>query len=402
MTETATTETATTETATTETVGGPTFYTNVRVEEIGPNPNQPRRFFDEAALKELADSIMVNGLLQPIVIRPFDFDGDTEAHYMIIAGERRWRACQMAGIARVDVRILSDLNEVESFILSVTENVNREDMTIMEEAGAYADLMALSWDAKKIASQFGKTETHIKWRIGLLTLREEVAAWVTEGKIKPNLAWHIAQLNPANQMITAMRYLKGDFDSEADAANFAQGLRMMESQVSMITEEEPSVEEKEKRTAAKKAATDKLGKIEEGLLPLLDELTKVSKPEDLADILGTEIGRYVRVMDRLHSQVTLARRMLRQAHGIAKAREVAWSEAVKAQQEAAPAQEPAQGEELADARELEPQPVQEKKAPAKKAAASKPAAPAASEKKPVRTRRPAAKKAAPEAQPQDA
>ncbi|MFD6346503.1 ParB/RepB/Spo0J family partition protein [Streptomyces roseolus] len=399
MTEIATTETTDTETA--ASTSAPAFYTDVRVEEIAPNPNQPRRFFDEGALKELADSIMANGLLQPIVIRPFDFEGDTEAHYMIIAGERRWRACQMAGIARVDVRILSDLNEVEAFILSVTENVNREDMTIMEEAGAYADLMALGWDAKKIAAQFGKTETHIKWRIGLLTLREEVAAWVTEGKIKPNLAWHIAQLNPANQMITATRYLKGDFDSEADAANFAQGLRMMESQVSMITDEAPSVEEKEKRAAAKKVATDKLGKIEEGLLPLLDELTKVSKPEELADILGLELGRYVRVMDRLHSQVTLARRMLRQAQGIAQAREVAWSEAVKAQKEAAPAEEPA------GAGEPENQSAPEEKAPAKKAAAPKPkpaaqAAPA--EKKPTRrtTTRPAAKKAAPPVQPQGA
>ncbi|MEW1700702.1 ParB/RepB/Spo0J family partition protein [Streptomyces sp. NPDC091278] len=299
-------------------------YTAMAVEEIIPNPDQPRRFIDEAALNELAASIKANGLLQPIVVRPM---GDK---FMIIAGERRWRASKLADLAEVDVRVLANLNAVEAFLLSVTENVNREDMTIMEEAGAYADLMALGWDAKKIAAQFGKTETHIKWRLGILTLRDEVAEWVNEGKVKPNLAWHIAQLSPANQMVAATRYLRGDFDTEQDATNFAQGLRMVEGQMSMVTEEEPSPEEKEKRAQAKKKTTDKLSKVEEGLLPLLEELTKVSKPEELADILGPEIGRYTRVVDRLHNQTTLARRLLRQAHGIAKAREVAWADAVKA------------------------------------------------------------------------
>ena len=345
------------------------MFTDVRVEEIAANPNQPRKFFDPQLLEELAGSIKANGLLQPIVVRPHEFEEQTEAHFMIVAGERRWRACQSAGLVQVPVRILSDINEQQAYVLSISENVNRADMTILEEAGAYADLAALGWNPRKIAGQFGKTEVHIKWRLGLLTLRDEVAKWVDEGKIKPNLAWHIAQLAPANQIIAASRYLRGDFDSEAEAANFAQGLRMAEQQTSLVTDEAPSVEDKEKREKAKKQATDKLSKVEEVLMPLLDELTKVAKPEELADILGAEIGRYVPSIDRLASQVTMARRMLRQAQGIAQAREVAWSEAVK--------QIPQQAGPVEPVEDLDEEPKTPAKPVAKKAVAPKAPAKAA-------------------------
>ncbi|TQE30929.1 ParB/RepB/Spo0J family partition protein [Streptomyces ipomoeae] len=320
------------------------MYLELEIAQIIPNPNQPRKFFDEEAHKELSASIRENGLLQPVVVRPVEGE---EAPYMIVAGERRWRASKDAELATVPTRVLEDVSEEQAFVLSISENVNRADMTILEEAGAYADLAALGWNPKKIAGKFGKTETHIKWRLGLLTLRPEVAEWVNEGKIKPNLAWHIAQLSAPNQIIAAMRYLKGDFDSEADASNFAQGLRMAEQQVSLVTEEAPNEEEKEKREKAKKQTKDKLAKVDEVLMPLLDELTKV-KPEELATILGAELGRYVREIDRLANKVTLARRVLRQANGIAQAREVAWNSALeevetKADEPAAP-EAPAQPE----------------------------------------------------------
>jgi ParB family chromosome partitioning protein len=285
---------------------------------------------------------------------------------MIVAGERRYRACQLEELVTVPVRIM-ELNEAEAYLLSIAENVNREDMTILEEAGAYADLAALGWSGKKIAGQFGKTESHVKWRLSLLALRDEVAKWVDEGKIKPNLAWYIAQLTPANQIIAANRYLRGDFDSEQEAVNFSQGLKMFEGQSSLVAEEAPTVEEKEKREKAKKQTTDKLSRVEETLMPLLDELTKVAKPEELADILGAEIGRYVRVVDRLTSQIQMARRMLRQAQGIAQGREVAWSEAVKAvQPEAgvAPTAEPA-AEPVEEPKPKPARPAAKKTAPAK-------------------------------------
>ncbi|MFE2179084.1 ParB/RepB/Spo0J family partition protein [Streptomyces sp. NPDC059455] len=305
------------------------MYVDLRIDQIMPNPDQPRKFFDEDAHRELTESIKVNGLLQPVVVRGVEGE---EAPHMIVAGERRWRACKEAGLTVVPSRILEDIDEEKAFVLSISENVNRADMTIMEEAGAYADLVVLGWKPEAIAKTFGKTKTHIEWRLGLLTLRPEVAEWVNEGKIKPNLSWHIAQLSPGNQMVAATRYLRGDFDTEADAANFAQGLKMAEQQTSLVSEKEPTDEEKVKREKAKVKTTDKLGKVEEVVMPLLEELTK-AKPEELADILGTDLGRYVRKIDRLASQVTLARRILRQANGIAEARKVAWDTAVAEVQE---------------------------------------------------------------------
>ncbi|MGW7572412.1 ParB/RepB/Spo0J family partition protein [Streptomyces sp. NPDC054765] len=348
------------------------MYVDLRIDQIIPNPDQPRKFFDEDAHRELTESIKENGLLQPVVVRAVEGE---EAPHMIIAGERRWRACKAAGLTNLPARILEDVDEEKAFVLSISENVNRADMTIMEEAGAYADLVALGWKPEAIAKTFGKTKTHIEWRLGLLTLRPEVAEWVNEGKIKPNLSWHIAQLSPAHQMIAATRYLKGDFDSEADAANFAQGLRMAEQQTSLVSEKEPNVEEKEKRQKAKAKTTDKLGKVEDVVMPLLEELTK-SKPEELADILGTDLGRYVRKIDRLASQVTLARRILRQANGIAEARKVAWDTAVaevqeeKAKADGGKAEETKRSEEAEGAKGKQP----EEDKPAAKKAAAKPVA----------------------------
>ncbi|MEV7936641.1 ParB/RepB/Spo0J family partition protein [Kitasatospora sp. NPDC088264] len=287
------------------------MFKQIEIDQIMANPEQPRKFFDEAAHQELVASIKQVGILQPVAVRPVE---GKDVPYLLIMGERRWRAAKEAGLTDVPARVIENMNDVEAYILSITENVVRADMTILEEAGAYADLAALGWDAVKIGAQFGKTETHIKWRLGLLTLRPEVAAMVEKGEIKPNLAWHIAQLSPQHQIIAANRYVRGDFDSEADAANYAQGLKMAEQQTSLITEEGPSLKDQEKQKKEKAKAADKLSKVE-AIMPLLDELTK-HKPEELAQILGGDLARYVREIDKLANRVTLARRILRQANGI--------------------------------------------------------------------------------------
>ncbi|MDN0193845.1 ParB/RepB/Spo0J family partition protein [Streptomyces sp. S.PNR 29] len=308
------------------------MFANLKVSEIAPNPDQPRKFFDEAQQEELTGSIKENGLLQPVVVRPVE---GAEVPYMLIAGERRWRSCQAAGLEVIPAKVIEDASEEKAYVLSIAENVNRQDMTIMEEAGAYADLKAAGWTPAKIAKQFGKTETHITWRLGLLTLRPEVAEMVDKGQIKNNLAWHIAQLSPANQMVAAMRYVRGDFDSEAEAQHFANGLKMMEKQTSLTSEEAPSAEEQEKRKKAKAKAKDSLGKAEEVLIPLLEDLAE-KKPEDLAVILGDDLARHLRVVTRLYAKVQMVKNMLSKAQGIQRAMEAEFNKAaVEVQQEAA-------------------------------------------------------------------
>ncbi|MFF4050422.1 ParB/RepB/Spo0J family partition protein [Streptomyces chartreusis] len=313
------------------------MFANLKVAEIAPNPDQPRKFFDEAQQEELTASIKENGLLQPVVVRPVE---GAEVPYMLIAGERRWRSCQAAGLEVIPAKIIEDAGEEKAYVLSIAENVNRSDMTIMEEAGAYADLKAAGWTPAKIAKQFGKTETHITWRLGLLTLRPEVAEMVDKGQIKNNLAWHIAQLSPANQMVAAMRYVRGDFDSEAEAQHFANGLKMMENQTSLTGEETPSADAQEQRKKAKAKAKDGLGKAEEILIPLFEELGE-KKPEDLAVILGKDLDRYVRVVGKIYSQVQLVRNLLSKAQGYQRAMEAEFSKAATEVQQEATQQETA-------------------------------------------------------------
>ncbi|WP_413809652.1 ParB/RepB/Spo0J family partition protein [Streptomyces sp. OE57] len=307
------------------------MFADLKIDEIAPNPEQPRKFFDEEKHKELKGSIEENGLLQPVVVRPVE---GAETPYMLIAGERRWRACKAIGENVISANILKDTDDETAYVLGIAENVGRENMTIMEEAGAYADLAAAGWDPLKIAKRFGKTETHIKWRLGLLTLRQEVSEMVDKGQIKPNLAWHIAQLNPGNQMVAATRYVRGDFDSEAEAQHFANGLKMMEKQTSLTGEQTPDAETQESRKAQKAKAKDGLGKAEEVLLPLLEELAE-KKPEDLAVILGDDLTRHVKVIGKLYSQVQLVRNLLSKAQGIQRAMEADFNrKALEVQKEA--------------------------------------------------------------------
>ncbi|MGW3101388.1 ParB/RepB/Spo0J family partition protein [Streptomyces sp. NPDC001100] len=308
------------------------MFANLKTSEIAPNPDQPRKFFDEAQQEELTASIKENGLLQPVVVRPVE---GAKVPYMLIAGERRWRSCKAAGLEVIPAKVIEDASEEKAYVLSIAENVNRSDMTIMEEAGAYADLKAAGWTPAKIAKQFGKTETHITWRLGLLTLRPEVAEMVDKGDIKNNLAWHIAQLNPANQMVAAMRYVRGDFDTEAEAQHFANGLKMMEQQTSLTGEKTPTAEEEETRKKAKAQAKDSLGKAEDVLIPLFEELG-AKKPEDLAVILGNDLDRYVRAVGKIYSQVQQVRNLLSKAQGIQRAMTEEFNKAAaEVQQEAA-------------------------------------------------------------------
>ncbi|MER6011503.1 ParB/RepB/Spo0J family partition protein [Streptomyces bluensis] len=366
------------------------MFINLKIAEISPNPDQPRKFFDEAQQAELTESIKENGLLQPVVVRPVE---GAEVPYTLIAGERRWRSCKEAGLEVVPAKVIEDASEEQAYVLSIAENVNRSDMTIMEEAGAYADLKAAGWSPARIAKQFGKTETHITWRLGLLTLRPEVAEMVDKGQIKNNLAWHIAQLSPANQMVAAMRYVRGDFDSEAEAQHFANGLKMMEAQTSLTGESAPTAAEQEKRKKAKAKAKDGLGKAEEILIPLFEELG-AKKPEDLAVILGDDLDRHVRVVGKIYSQVQAVRNLLSKAQGIQRAMQAEFNKAAaEVQQEAtqkkavktqggAKAEVPATGRAKSAVKKAAPKPAAPRtkttsaaKSPARKAPAQKAAAP---------------------------
>ena len=158
----------------------PRAQRKVPIEFLKPNPRNPRRAFSEAELGELADSIKQHGVIQPIVVRPVKGAQD---RYEIIAGERRWRASQAAGLHEVPIVPL-DVRDSDALELAIIENVQREDLNPMEEAQGYH---ALAGEFKRsqedIARIVGKSRSHVANMMRLTKLPAEVQAFISQGQI---------------------------------------------------------------------------------------------------------------------------------------------------------------------------------------------------------------------------
>ncbi len=156
--------------------GGPRV---LRLSEIEPNPDQPRKDFDEETISELAQSILQNGLIQPIVVRNADANG----YYRIIAGERRWRASKIAGLTEVPV-IIMDVDDRKASELALVENLQREDLNPIDEASAYAALMeAYGMTQAEISEKVGKSRSAVANSMRLLELPERVLSYMKKGTI---------------------------------------------------------------------------------------------------------------------------------------------------------------------------------------------------------------------------
>jgi ParB family chromosome partitioning protein len=166
----------------------------VPVEFIKPNPNNPRRHFSEAELDELAQSIRERGIIQPIVVR--QRPGAKDA-YEIIAGERRWRAAQRAGLHEVPIVVL-EVSDAEALELAIIENVQRTDLNAIEEANGYQVLAAQYQHSQdEIAQIVGKSRSHVSNTMRLLKLPDTVQAYIHSGKISAGHARAlIGQPNP--------------------------------------------------------------------------------------------------------------------------------------------------------------------------------------------------------------
>ena len=174
-------------------IGG--AQTELELSKIYPNPNQPRKNFDQKALEELADSIKVHGLIQPIIVNE---SGDK---YMIIAGERRWRACQMAGLTAVPV-IIKHYTEKQVSEIAIIENLQREDLNPVEVARGIKKLMEeYQLTQEKVAERLGKSRSEIANYNRLLGLDNEVLELVENGKVSFGHAKCLAGLDDREQQI---------------------------------------------------------------------------------------------------------------------------------------------------------------------------------------------------------
>jgi ParB family transcriptional regulator, chromosome partitioning protein len=152
----------------------------VPVAFLRPNRFQPRKVFDSDELHDLANSIREKGVLQPILVRPIAGDANT---FEIVAGERRWRAAQLAKLHDVPI-IIRDMSDGEALELAIIENVQRADLNAMEEAGAYHELMErFTYTQDRLSQEVGKSRSHVANTLRLLKLPESVQEMLRDGKL---------------------------------------------------------------------------------------------------------------------------------------------------------------------------------------------------------------------------
>lgn len=168
----------------------------LKISEIEPNRSQPRKDFDENSLSDLAQSISQHGLLQPLLVRPLPIGG-----YQIVAGERRYRACRMAGLTEVPVTI-RELSDTETMELALIENIQREDLSPIEEALGYKALIdEHGFSQEEVATSVGKSRPAIANSLRILKLPDSVLEYVKQDKISAGHARALLMLDNEKDML---------------------------------------------------------------------------------------------------------------------------------------------------------------------------------------------------------
>ncbi len=172
----------------------------INISQIIPNPSQPRKSFKDEELKELSSSIKNQGLIQPIIVKP-----TTNNQYQIIAGERRWRACQLNGMHEVDC-VIKDLDDTNVLEAALIENIQREDLNVIEEANAYKGLIDIKGISNEnLAKLIGKSSSYVSNILRLLELDKKIQKMVINGELSMGHARALIgvpdAINKANEII---------------------------------------------------------------------------------------------------------------------------------------------------------------------------------------------------------
>ncbi len=169
---------------------------SVKISEIEPNREQPRKEFDSEALSELADSISQHGVLQPLLLRPM-----LTGEYRIVAGERRWRAARMAGLSEVPA-VIREMTDAEEMLFALIENLQREDLTALEEAKGYRTLIETqNFTQEEVSKAVGKSRPAVTNALRLLNLPEEIQDMLEQGEITAGHARTLLSFKSAEDML---------------------------------------------------------------------------------------------------------------------------------------------------------------------------------------------------------
>ena len=166
----------------------------IKIDAIDPNPDQPRRDFAHLLIETLAESIKVDGLLEPILVRPI---GD---RFQIVHGERRWRASKLAGLEEIDA-VVRDMDDDRAFELALVENIQRQDLNAMEEGHAFQKLASKGKTQVAIGELIGKSQQYVADRLSLLRLPKEVQHLVTARAVNPSLARRLLSVPEKSRQI---------------------------------------------------------------------------------------------------------------------------------------------------------------------------------------------------------
>ncbi len=205
-----------------------TGSTNIKVDDIRPNPYQPRKHFDDESLKELADSIKEHGVFQPIIVRKSNISG-----YELIAGERRLRASKLADKKDIPA-IIVEMDDTQMMEISLLENIQREDLSAIEEAEAYDSLInKLGYTQDELAKRIGKSRVHVTNMLRLLKLPPEIKTMVSDGKLSYGQARTILAIDDEEKAIALAK----------KAVKEGLTVRQLEKMTSSRKDERPKVEE---------------------------------------------------------------------------------------------------------------------------------------------------------------
>lgn len=223
--------------------------TTLRLSEIEPNKNQPRKSFDSDALKQLADSIVEHGIIQPLLVRSLP-----SGNYVIIAGERRWRAAKMAGLSEIPVVIRDDISDEQAAQIAMIENLQRENLNPIEEALGYKEIIdkhGLTQD--KLARALGKARSSIANSLGLLAMPNGVQELLRQGLLSAGHCKALKKVKDEALMIElahkaangelSVRQVEQIAKRESENAKAAEKSREIKPRLSYYTEVEASLTE---------------------------------------------------------------------------------------------------------------------------------------------------------------
>jgi ParB family chromosome partitioning protein len=177
----------------------------IDIHDIRPNAKQPRKYFQESAIDELAESIKAYGVIQPVIVRAIDLG------YELVAGERRWRAAKKAGLKSIPC-ILREIDERQNVLIALIENMQREDLNPIEEASAINELISgYALTQEEVSKSVGKSRPYISNALRLLKLPEEVRAYIVDGRLSSGHGKAVASVSdPAKQKILADYLVKNN------------------------------------------------------------------------------------------------------------------------------------------------------------------------------------------------